>query len=552
MDRWGNRSLLTNSHIVAPSNILYAQTAMGAVVVVLDSIAMKVFDTTGVYLGAIAISGAKQLCDAVYDDSTATFYTTDIENGVIYKTTLGAGPNYVPTTSVLASGIYRPTSLILQKNKKQLWLVQDTLQSGLLKVELGSGAISLIKNTGLNNVWGLAIDGQGNLYLASQGDKNIYQWNKYLSGSPRKLVGEPKPGDITVNIAKDEWAYCCIICGNVYISKLHTFGPAIEVSACAGDSIEVYRNTLIKQVGTFETNNQFVLEMSSPWGNFDTAKILGVYNDTLVPALVKVNIPTKSSYSLQYKYRYRSTAPAINGLAERMYIYDLPALEWKGATLYYCPNDTLHILRQTYDWERNFWSMNGEFLDSNEEHTHVPAPLVGTLKLELHSTHGCVATDSAKVKQYAVIKPILSYRSKDSVVKSSEMGIEYIWYTPKGIFPTIVPFIPNHGNGNYMLCMRDFEGCKICSDTFQLQLSSTASVEHSSIQLNPNPAKSKVQLRNLPATSLVNIINLQGQVAPANLYGDELDISMLLPGKYWVEVITNQGAIKLLPFVVLE
>jgi hypothetical protein len=107
-------------------------------------------------------------------------------------------------------------------------LVQDTAFSDLLAIDLTSASVSVLRSTGLSNLSGLAEDAEGNIYISSQYEKNIYQWNKYLTGSPKRVVGEPKPGDIFVNSAKDEWVYCCIICGNVYIAKLHTFGPSIE------------------------------------------------------------------------------------------------------------------------------------------------------------------------------------------------------------------------------------------------------------------------------------------------------------------------------------
>lgn len=542
LDRFGNKKLFTNSNLIAPSNILFAETAMGHAVLVLDSLSFKVFDTTGVFLGNLPISGAKHLVDAVYDDSTATFYTTDIEKGVVFKTTLGPGPYYLPSTSILASGIFRPTAIILQKKKKQLWLVKDTAMTDLVGVNLTSGALSIVRNTGLNNVWGLAQDGQGNLYLASQGDKNIYQWNKYLAGAPRKLVGEPKPGDITVNIAKDEWVYCCILCGTVYISKLHTFGPAIEVETCAGDTIEVYRNSLIKQVGTFDINNQFVLEMSSPWGNFDSSLILGVYSDTLVPESVKVKVPSKSIYSLGYKYRYRSISPSINGLAERMYVYELPALEWKGTAMYYCPQDSLHVLRKTFDWDKNYWYLNGVLLDSNEEHVHIVDPEMGKLKLDLISAYGCKSVDSAIVGQYEVIKPLLSYRASDSVVKSSEMGLEYTWYTPTGTYPTDVPYYKTITSGNYVLCMRTFEGCKVCSDTFNFQITGYRDYKTSfSIRLYPNPSHQQVQIIGMPPSAKVRVLNLQGQLINCSIVEDRIDVSTLQSGQYLVEIYSTNG-----------
>jgi hypothetical protein len=122
-DRFGNKSYFIQN-LDAPNNIIFGVFPFGEAFIVLDSNKGKVFDTSGNLLASVSISNAKKLMDLVYDDSLQAIFSTDVERGVIYKTTFGAAPNYTPSTSIWVSGISRPSNLILQKKKNRILLVQ--------------------------------------------------------------------------------------------------------------------------------------------------------------------------------------------------------------------------------------------------------------------------------------------------------------------------------------------------------------------------------------------------------------------------------------------
>lgn len=343
MDRNGNKSTFITG-LTAPNNILFGILPFGSGFLVLDSNEVKVYDSTGDYLATQTVSGAKKLQDCVFDDAAGALYTSDVLRGVIYKTTFGPAPFYIPSTSVFASGIARPSAMILQKAKNRILFVQDTAGSDLKALNLSNGQVSSLRSLGLSNVVGLAEDGQGNLYISSQGEKFIYQLNRFYAGNPVKLISEPKPGDLTVNVQKDEWVYTCILCGTVFIPRLHVFGPGNEQLLCRNDSFEAYRNILQKCIGTFEAGNEFIMELSSSSGSFASPTFLARKSDTLVPDLISSRLPA-GIRSGNYRYRWRSTKPAITGTFETFTVHPDPVVYVSGSshsdTIFACQGSTL-------------------------------------------------------------------------------------------------------------------------------------------------------------------------------------------------------------------
>lgn len=155
MDRFGNKSYFVQN-LTAPNNILFADFPFRPSFIVLDSTQVKVFDTSGNSISTVSISNAMKLQDLVYDSTNKVIYTTDVIHGVIYKTTFGAAPNYLPTTTVWVSGVSHPSNIILQLKQNRILFVQDTLNSNLMAVDLTSANVTVLRSTGLSNLTGLA------------------------------------------------------------------------------------------------------------------------------------------------------------------------------------------------------------------------------------------------------------------------------------------------------------------------------------------------------------------------------------------------------------
>jgi len=549
-DRSGNKSYFIQN-LDAPNNILFGKFPFGEAFIVLDSNQGKVFDTLGSLIASVDIANAKKLTDLVYDDSLKAIFTTDVERGVIYKTTFGAAPNYTPSTSVWVSGISRPSNLILQKKKNRILLVQDTAFSDLLAIDLTSASVSVLRSTGLSNLTGLAEDAEGNIYISSLYEKNIYQWNKYLTGSPKRVVGEPKPGDIFVNAAKDEWVYCCIICGNVYIAKLHTFGPAIEMYACAGDSVDVYKNTLIKCLGTFNVGNQFVLELSSASGNFDTSAILSVSTDTFQPFYLRVKIPFNSTGGNKYKYRFRSTNPAINGFAEVAKIgapndqqFDFDSMPFCGhGEEYLVPKDTMNVSL--------YWNPLTK-LDSLVRKYQVSKKGEWVV-LNTKNVGGCVSADSVYTYPLFEGRPHLQLKS-DSVLFCSNLPKNaryFLWLKNRVYLKDTTQELIIRDSGYYQLIFtaKAQNDCDYVSDSLYTKYVPRVNtriwnLNQTKIQVFPNPATDNVNICSHINLTSVKVFNLFGGIVNDMVCNDiqfQLDVRDLPVGMYVIEGLDESG-----------
>lgn len=463
LDRFGSKSTFI-SGLTAPNNIAYASLPIGNGFLILDSNVVKLYDTNGNYQATETVSGAKKLSDLVIDDVNEAIYTCDVGRNVIYKTTFGGPPFYLPSTVIYISNIAKPSALILQKSRNRLLVVQDTVNSKIVAVNLSNASTSDLYITGLDNLVGIAEDGQGNIYLSSQGNKNLYQVNKYLSGAPKKLIAEPKPGDITIVPEKDEWAYTCILCGTVYIARLHIFGPAFEESKCPGDSLISYRNILMKNIGTFENGNEFICEMSNASGSFATGvKQIGKVKDTLVPEEIKGKLSITASPSAAYKYRWRSTKPPIVSGPLFLEIKSPPKVKIaESDSVYTCKNSKV-FFGNTNTINSNLiynWSISSGILDSIKTARNsatLGENAIVKLWVEDRSTT-CQTQDSTFV--FVIDKPdSMAFANTFKTCAGSSLeigskpqaGIQYLWNTANNISDSTVanPIFKSNEEGLY-------------------------------------------------------------------------------------------------------
>ena len=345
MNKWGQgRQFITGLN--SPTNILYANLPIGAGFLILDSNQVHLFDTTGFQVGSENVSGAKRLQDFVFDTQKETLYTTDIERNVIYKTTFGPPPFYIPSTKIFADSLRSPAGIYLDKVNNRLLYTEFADSSFIKTVDLSSGSVGTLIQTGLDSVVAIDKDLQGNYYLSSQGDKGVYSWNKYLAGAPKKAFYEPKPSDFMINTLTDEWAYLCYSCGKVYIIDLHIEGPYYEDNSCPGDSATVYLNPGLKTIGTYDKGNKFIAELSDINMSFNTGKntVVGEVTDTLRPKLgIRSYIPQNLKPGT-YKLRIRTTKPKGTSRFELFQIKELPLTQaYTADTASVCSGKTLSL-----------------------------------------------------------------------------------------------------------------------------------------------------------------------------------------------------------------
>ena len=293
---------------------------------------------------------------------------------------------------------------------------------------------------------GLAEDAQGNLYIASVGDKYIYQLNKYYSGNPKVLLSEPKPGDITIVSERNEWVYTCIICGKVFVADIHLFGPDSEIVGCAGDSVTTYKNPFIKNIGTFENGNEFILELSDDKGNFDKGNVLNRVQDTLIPREIQGILPKNISAGMGYRIRWSSTKPKITGYLQLTQILEAPTLllSDKGSVRYDCDGLGIRLKAQDSAILTDYtWRVNGAVITDSTQFLTIKGQSQNTQFVHLEakqSATGCTAHDSVKIiyaasPQVPLQLPNIGVCASDSVIFGDTFTNnthQYNWKNGKG------------------------------------------------------------------------------------------------------------------------
>ena len=445
IDSAGNKTLFAKN-LKSPRNIAFHKLPIGYAVLVLDSNRMVIYDTAGNLIGTETISGIRQIQDCAYDSIAQVLYTTDRVRGCIYKTTFAAASPHTPHTSIWVSNITKPSAIIWQKSKNRLLLVQDTANTKILAVSISDSSVQTVRSTNIKNAMGLAEDAQGNLYIASVGDKYIYQLNKYYSGNPKVLLGEPKPGDITIVSERNEWAYTCIICGKVFVADIHLFGADSEIVGCAGDSVTTYKNPFIKNIGTFDTGNEFILELSDDKGNFAKGYELNRVSDTLIPTKIDAVLPSNIPAGMGYRMRWSSTKPKINGAIQMTQILEAPSLllSDKGLVRYDCDGKGIRLKAQDSAGHTDYtWRVNGSVIPDSTQFLTVKGKSQNTQNVHLsakQSLTGCTARDSVRIvfsssPQVASQWPMVSVCYKDSVTlgdTSSSSIHQYSWKNGRG------------------------------------------------------------------------------------------------------------------------
>ena len=445
IDRAGNKTLFAKN-LKSPRNIAFHKLPIGYSVLVLDSNRMVIYDTAGNQLGTETVSGIQQIQDCVYDSTAKTLYTTDRVRGCIYKTTFAASSPYAPHTTIWVSNIVKPSAILLQKSKNRILLVQDTTNSNLIAISLLDSSVQTLRSLNIKNAMGLAEDAQGNLYIASVGDKYIYQLNKYYSGNPKVLLSEPKPGDITIVSERNEWVYTCIICGKVFVADIHLFGPDSEIVGCAGDSVTTYKNPFIKNIGTFEQGNEFTLELSNNQGDFSKGYELSRVTDTLIPAMISAVLPKNLSAGMGYRIRWSSTKPKITGYLQMTQILEAPTLLLSdmGSVRYDCDGLGIRLKAQDSAILTDYtWRVNGTVITDSTQFLTVKGQSQNTQFVHLEakqSATGCTAHDSLKIIYAAspqVPQPLPSIRvcANDSVIFGdtfTNITHQYNWKNGKG------------------------------------------------------------------------------------------------------------------------
>lgn len=292
-----------------PTDILFASVLGNTALAVIDDNKLKLYDTaTFKGILSITITGALEAHDGVFNPkNTNEFFITDRKANSILKGTIGSPPLYPISFSTLASGITKPTGIILN-DKDKLLVVTDSANAKVIEVDPVTGAKTTKLSTTYNQFNDITQDAQKNYYVTCWGDDNMYRYDANFKNEKRVNTFND-PSGLFTNTTDNLLGVCCTNCQKLEFFFFHLFTPLADIETCK--EAEVYTDFLpsYKGIGTYNSNNVFLVEMSDSNGLFNFPKVIGRDTTTTRPKSIIAKVPSSAYDNVTYKYRFRSTSP---------------------------------------------------------------------------------------------------------------------------------------------------------------------------------------------------------------------------------------------------
>jgi PKD repeat protein len=284
------------------------------------------------------------------------------------------------------------------------------------------------------------MDNLGNPLWATSGSKvssgNVLSINAI--GKKSVFIGGSFNGYLQMGIFIDS----SLLQTNAFITKITDYditrGQIKSGPYCAGDTIWVPYT----HIGTFDTSNVFIAELSDEFGNFDGGhRELGrlkTNQDSTIAGLLPL---FQVSSSLQYRIRVRSTAPAIQSYflldTLRLLIYSRDKAD-PGPALSICYRDTVQL--STFGGTRWTWSPQYLMDDSTLRQPLVWPERDTVYQIIISDSSGCGAPDTAYKTVYVKQRPVLvgdtlynkcqgkNIRLKLYTRNTDSSGYAIVWY----------------------------------------------------------------------------------------------------------------------------
>jgi len=352
-------SLFNTSQVITglydPQDLLFADLGTTKVLLVIDSLQIKVFDqTSNSLILSISVPGAVHLRSGVLDLSNPNvFYLSDDSTSKIYKGTVGPAPFYQVSFTTLASGIDKASGLLFD-SKNRLLVVTDTIDSHILQVNTTSGKVDTILASNLGFLHSIREDAQGNYFVTSHGDSYLYRFNSSFTNLA-KLTGYNKPSGFYINTTQDLMVLACTGCGKIYFNLLHLMATNSVNSICPGDSFTLTMNISYNGIGTYGASNVFYVEISDSTGSFTNPMVVSTLSDILVPFKFSCKLPNLK-FGKNHQIRVRASNPQYASSSASVSPNPVPeAFAASDNIVNACPNQKIqmganHQNGITYSW----------------------------------------------------------------------------------------------------------------------------------------------------------------------------------------------------------
>lgn len=391
------------SGLYSPNDIFSGSFGPNSAIVIIDSNQIKLYDkTTYGSLINLTITGAVEAHDGVFNPNNSNeFFISDRAGDKIIKGSIGSAPFYPITYSTLVSGIDRPAGMIFD-DRDRLLVVTDTTDAEIHWINISTGSDSILQSTSLDYLNDISQDGEGNYYVTCWGDNYMYRFDSTFNDQYR-LAGYSNPAGMLPNIADDYMVLACHNCNKVEFEAFHVFSPFDDITTCINDSFIAGFNPIYQGIGTYNSDNKFILEISDSNGNFSVPTIIAQISLDSVPELMQARLPEGIYASAGHKYRYRSTSPADLSFGTKdLNLYQLPeAFINQSDTLSICTGSSILLGQGAQNDVTYNWSPGSYVSDSTSSNPSYTKTSIGSYDLMLMARDtilGCSNTSNIHIQ----------------------------------------------------------------------------------------------------------------------------------------------------------
>lgn len=457
-----------------PRDLVVGKVGSNKGLLVIDDNTIVVYDATGynkIISFNISTLSWSEIEDIEMDPRDPQyFYLSDVGAGRIVKGKVGPPPFYTPSyTTLVSSGLNRPRGLLFN-DKNELLVVTDDSLAKVVKIDTASGKLTTVFTPGVDSLNSIVQDKEGNYFMSNWDDSYLYRCDKNFKNLT-KLTGYNKPAGMVVNAESDLLILLCHFCNKMEFHKLHYVEPNAGAAACPSDSFTVDVSIVADGVGTYNSNNNFQLELSNSQGKFTSGTVIGSLTTQTKPKSIRGKLPEGISGS-GYKMRISSTSPRFSSSEKSVTVYDKPDLSTVQKKWSLCKGSTIQIGRSAAANETYHWSKSETLSDSTISNPMFTAADTGQFTWLLTATnkiYGCSSNAEVQID----VNPDIQLKSLERRVglcfgDSTEIGVtsspySFSWSPTSGLTDVKVSnptFRDTIGRTYYISVEDTATGCK--------------------------------------------------------------------------------------------
>jgi len=427
-----------------PRDLIVGKIGSNNGLLVIDDNKIHVYDASGYNkLIAFNVTGATEVHDIEVDiNNPQFFYLSDVGGNKIIKGRVGSPPFYTPSyTTLVSSGLNRPKGMLFNEDK-DLLVVTDEKNGKVVKVDTSTGKLTTMLSTSQDSLNHIVQDNEGNYYITNWDDSYLYSCDRSFKNLTKR-TSLNKPAGMIVNVETDLLIILCSKCNKMEFEKLHYFEPTGSITACTNDSVTVSLDAFAKGFGTFNSSNNFEVEISDSTGDFSKGKTIGRLASKTNPTSIRTMVPA-SVVNGKTMYRLKSTSPEFYSGSKSITQILGPDLSGVQSQVSICKGSSVSIgttpsTHATYDWTPGVGLSDSTV--SNPSTTLSDTGIYAYKLIAIDTVTGCLSEVETEVRIEPDIKLINLDRTVeicygDSLLIGESTNYEVRWSPTEGILDT--------------------------------------------------------------------------------------------------------------------